>query len=294
MSVFARIAPEQKLHIVQTLQKQGEIVAITGDGVNDAPALRAANVGVAMGLRGTDVAKEAADIVLVDDNFVSITAAIREGRTTFTNVRNAAFFLLSTNGGELLMILIALGLRWDLPLLAAQILWLNLVTDSVQVMGLTFEPGAEDTMRQRPRPLNEGLLPRVLWERVGLSGLVMATVTLALFWWEREQGTSLAAARTVALTTLILFQTFQVANARSAERSFFRMNLLANPLLLVAALGALALHAASLYLPPIQYLLRVEPISLEAWLRCVVCAASIIVVVELHKRLRSTPNPSPA
>jgi magnesium-transporting ATPase (P-type) len=285
-ALYARVAPEQKLRVVRALQDEGEIVAVTGDGVNDAPALKAADIGVAMGRGGTDVAREAADIVLTDDNFVSITAAIEEGRITFDNVRKMVFFLLSTNAAEVVVILAALALGWPLPLLATQILWLNLVTDTLQGTPLAFEPGEPDILRRPPRPLREGIVSRLIWERIGLSAVVLAGGTLALFWWELNNGASLTEAQTVALTTLVLFQAFQAGNARSEWRSLFRMSPFANPLLLLGAVAAVLIHAAALYFPPTQFVLRVEPIGLDAWLRIGLTASTILVAVELHKVLR--------
>ncbi|MFN8661937.1 MAG: HAD-IC family P-type ATPase [Thermomicrobiales bacterium] len=172
-AIYARVAPEQKLRVVQALQA-GEIVAVTGDGVNDAPALKAADIGVAMGRGGTDVAREAADIVLTDDNFVSITSAIEEGRITFDNIRKMVYFLLSTNAAEVVVILAALALGWPLPLLATQILWLNLVTDSLQGVALAFEPGEPDVLLRSPRPIGEGIVSRPIWVRTVLSAVLMA------------------------------------------------------------------------------------------------------------------------
>jgi Ca2+-transporting ATPase len=285
-AIYARVGPEHKLRVVRALQRDGEVVAVTGDGVNDAPALKAADIGVAMGKSGTDVAREAADMVLADDNFVSIAAAVEEGRITFDNVRKVTFFLLSANSAEVLTILIALALEWPLPLLAAQILWLNLVTDSLQVTALAFEPGEPEILRRRPRSPGEGILSRLLWERTGLSALVMGIGTLALYQWELDHTGSEETARTVALTVLVIFQAFQVGNARSEERSLFRMSPWSNRFLFVATAAAVAIHVVALYLPATQYVLRVEPIGFEAWVRVVAVAASILVAVELDKAIR--------
>jgi Ca2+-transporting ATPase len=180
VSIYARVEPEHKLRVVRALQRRGEVVAVTGDGVNDAPALKAADIGIAMGRSGTDVAREAADVVLADDNFVSIYAAVGEGRTTFENVRKVTFFLISTGVAEVITILATLLLRWPLPFLPAQILWLNLVTNGVQDVALAFEPGERDALRRPPRPRSEGVLSRLLWERTVVAGLVMALGTLYL------------------------------------------------------------------------------------------------------------------
>jgi cation-transporting ATPase F len=174
VNVFARVSPEHKLRVVRALQANGETVAVTGDGVNDAPALKAAEVGVAMGKSGTDVAREAADIVLADDNFVSIRNAVEEGRIAFKNVRNATFFLISTGASSILMFLFAVLLGMPMPMLPAQLLWLNLVTNGLQDVAMAFEPGDKGIMRQKPRPRNEGIISALLWERTVIVGLLMA------------------------------------------------------------------------------------------------------------------------
>src|SRR5690606_10415820 len=284
VAVYARAAPEHKLRIVDALKRRGEVVAVTGDGVNDAPALKAAAIGVAMGRSGTDVAREAADIVLADDNFVSIASAVEEGRVAFDNIRKAAFFLISTGAATVLAILVAMLLRWPLLMLPAQLLWLNRVTNGLQDLAMAFEPGEKDVLRRRPRPPGEGILSRVLWWRTGLVGLVMAAGTLAMFWWSRyDQGASVGEARTVALTTMVVFQAFHLGNARAEHESTFRISPLANRFLLISSVAALTVHVGALYLPPTQWLLRVEPISADAWLRLVPVALSIVVVVELEK-----------
>lgn len=286
VSVFARVSPHEKLRIVQALQSHGHVVAVTGDGVNDAPALRAAAIGVAMGRGGTDVAREAADMVLSDDNFVSIVAAIEEGRIAFSNIRKVSFFLISTAAAETLAILVSVWLGWPLLLVPAQILWLNLVTNGVQDLALAFEPGSRDTMRRPPRHPREGILSPMMWERTALVGVVMAAGALLMFRWELDRADSLVAAQSVALSTLVLFNVFQAGNARSVSRSLFSLSPLANPFLFWASVGAVAVHVAALYLPPTQYVLGVEPIGSGAWLRAIVVAASILVVVEAHKAVR--------
>ncbi|GIV06235.1 MAG: ATPase [Fimbriimonadales bacterium] len=286
VNVFARVSPEHKLRVVRALQADGETVAVTGDGVNDAPALRAADVGVAMGKSGTDVAREAADIVLADDNFVSIRNAVEEGRVAFKNVRNATFFLISTGAGSVLMFLCAVLLGLPMPMLPAQLLWLNLVTNGLQDVAMAFEPGDKSIMHQKPRPRDEGIISQLLWERTALVGLLIAIAGLWLFHYEYATTGSLTQAQTVALTTVVLFQNFHVGNARSEFRSAFLLSPLRNPFLLIAAITATAIHALALYLPFTQFLLRVEPIELEAWLRSVLVALSVIIVVELHKWIR--------
>lgn len=286
VSVFARVAPEQKLRIVTLLQESGEVVAVTGDGVNDAPALKAAQVGVAMGRSGTDVAREASDVVLTDDNFTSIVAAVEQGRITFDNIRKVTFFLISTAIATTLAILTTLWAGWPLLMVPAQILWLNLVTSGLQDMALAFEPGERGVLQRRPRRRGEGLLSRLLWERALISAVVMAAGTLWMFHREYLATGSLQHAQTVALTTLVLFQVFQAGNARSDTVSLLRMNPLSNPFLFAATTAALAVHTAALYLPPTQFVLRVEPVPAATWPTMLMVAASLLVVVELHKLAR--------
>jgi P-type Ca2+ transporter type 2C len=282
-SVFARVSPEQKLRIVNAFQSAGHVVAVTGDGVNDAPALKAAQIGIAMGQGGTDVAREAADMVLADDNFVSIVAAIEEGRVTFDNIRKVTFFLVSTGAAELAAILTGVWLQWPLLLLPAQLLWLNLVTNGLQDIALAFEPGGHHVLQRPPRGAREGILSRLLWERTVLAGVVMAAGTLAMFRWELTTTGSLQRAQTVALSTMVVYQVFQAGNARTETTSLFRVRPWSNPFLLIATMAAVGVHVAALYLPATQYILRVEPIEPAAWVRIVVVASTILVAMEAHK-----------
>jgi Ca2+-transporting ATPase len=286
LSIYARVTPEHKLRIVQALQASGEVVAVTGDGVNDAPALKVADLGVAMGRSGTDVAREASDMVLADDNFVSIYAAVEEGRVTFDNLRKVTFFLISTGAAAVLAIIVTLLLRWPLPFLPAQILWLNLVTNGLQDVALAFEPGERDVLARPPRHRREGIISPLLWERTVVTGVVMAAGTLFAFWWELTASGELGRAQTVALTTMVLFQVFHVGNCRSEHRSVFTLSPWSNPFLFVATAAALAVHAAALYLPPTRFILRVEPLDLASWVRMTAVALTIIVAMELHKLLR--------
>jgi Ca2+-transporting ATPase len=286
VSVFARVSPQHKLAIVEALRRLGHTVAVTGDGVNDGPALKAADIGVAMGESGTDVAKEASDMVVTDDNFASIVAAVEEGRVAFDNVRKTTFFLISTGAAAIIAVLASILGRFEAPFVAAQMIWLNVVTNGVQDVALAFEPGEKDVLRRRPRPRGEGVISALLWERTALAGVVMAIGTLALFLHELNARDDLDRARTVALTTMVLFQVFHIGNSRSEHLSAFRKSPFSNRFLFVGTTVALALHVGALHFGPTQYVLRVEPLDTGTWVKMVGVAASVIVAVEVHKLLR--------
>jgi magnesium-transporting ATPase (P-type) len=286
-NVFARVEPLQKLRLVNRLKENNEIVAVTGDGVNDAPALKTAHIGAAMGA-GTDVAKDASDMVITDNDFASVYAAVREGRTAFRNIRMATFFLLSTGAAVILIILSALVAGWPLPLLPAQILWCNVVTNGIADVALAFEPGEQALYDRSPRPPQEGVLNRVLLERLVLVGIWLAVGTLAMFWW-KSGGTeaNLEVARTAALTTLVLFQKVHVFNCRSESLSIFKKSLLKNKLLFIGVLTSLGIHIAALYVPWTQELMRFTPLDAATWGLAIAIALTAIIVNELHKHFRT-------
>ncbi len=285
-AVYARVAPVHKLRIVQQLIKQGEVVAVTGDGVNDAPALKAAHIGVAMGRTGTDVAKEAADIVLSDDNFASIVSAVKEGRIVYDNIKKVTIFLVSCGLGELLAIIATMLLGLPLPYLPAQILWLNLVTNGFQDVALAFEPGEKDVLSRMPRPAGEKILSSLMIQRTIIMGTVMGVGTLLIFYLEFAAGIPLATARTVALTTMVFFQFFQALNCRSETLSVFKMNPLDNPFLFVSIIAAFFARLAVLYVPSLQYVFRTVPLSAPQWGFIALLSTTIPIVVELDKFIR--------
>lgn len=290
--VFARVEPQQKLQIVQSLQRSGYFVAVSGDGANDAPALRAAQVGVAMGQSGTDVARETADIIITDDNFASIVAGVEEGRIAYANVRKVIYLLISTGAAELVLFALALLAGLPLPLLAVQLLWLNLVTNGIQDVALAFEPGEGDELRRPPRAPREPVFNRLMIERVVLSALVMGIVAFTLFSWLLSTGMTVEEARNSTLLLMVLFENVNVFNSRSETRSAFRQNLLRNKLLLVGTVVAQLIHIGAMYTPWISDVLHIEPVSLEHWTTLLIAALSILVVMELykaaHKRFRLT------
>ncbi|MGM0545431.1 MAG: cation-translocating P-type ATPase [Bacteroidota bacterium] len=282
-NIFARVTPEHKFRIVNRLKSAGEVVAVTGDGINDAPALQAAHLGIAMGKSGTDVAREASDMVLSDDNFATITSAIEEGRIVFSNIRKVTFFLLSTAVGELIVIFAAVLMNWPLPFIAVQILWINLVTNGLQDIALAFEPGEPGIIRRKPRPPDEGILTTRLIERLGGVGMVLAAGTLATFWWTYNQYDNLEIAQTAAMTQMVVFQFFHVFNCRSLDRSIFRINFFSNKFLFISVIAALVAHLGVLHIGFMQTIFRTVPLSIEQWLGIVLVGVLVVIGGEIDK-----------
>ncbi len=299
VSVYARVNPEHKLRIVKALQRAGTTVAMTGDGVNDAPALKTADIGVAMGITGTDVSKEAADMVLADDNFASIVAAVEVGRAIFSNIRKFLRYLLSSNIGEVMTMFFgvlladAIGLRAEggsgvvLPLLATHILWINLVTDGAPALALGVDPADAGVMNEPPRPRGEGVITRRMWAGIFFVGAIMAAGTLLVLDASLPGGLiegsgTMRYAQTMAFTTLVFFSLFTVFNARSDERSAF-VGLFSNQWLWGAVLLSLVLQAAVIYIPFLQQAFSTVSLSFGDWLRCAAVASSVLWLRELSK-----------
>jgi len=283
--VFARVEPQQKLDIVNMLQQRGHFVAVTGDGANDAPALRAAHVGVAMGKSGTDLARETAELIITDDNFASIVAGIEEGRVAYANVRKVVFLLISTGAAEIVLFILALLAGLPLPLLAVQLLWLNLVTNGIQDVALAFEPGEGDELRKPPRAPRERIFNPLMIERVVISALLIGALAFLLFQWLLERGYNVDEARNGVLLLMVLFENVQVFNSRSETLSAFRHNPMRNPLLLFGTLAAQGVHIGAMYTPWISDVLRIQPVSPEHWTELLLIALSLLVVMELQKWL---------
>ncbi len=284
IDVFARTSPEHKLKLVSALQERNEIVAMTGDGVNDAPALKRANVGVAMGIKGTEAAKEAAEMVLADDNFVSIARAVEEGRTVFDNIKKAILFILPTNGGEALTIMAAVLLGRVLPVTAPQILWVNMVTAVTLALALAFEPAESDVMRRPPRKPAEPILSAFMWWRISMVSLIMVAVTFGLFIWERENGASIEVARTVAVNALVMLEIFYLFTTRYLKAGVLNWEgLFGNRYVLISIAIVLLLQVTFTYAPLMHTFFKSEAIGVDSWARIILLSSLVLFIVELDK-----------
>ena len=281
--VFARVAPHQKLELVNSARRVGHFVAVTGDGVNDAPALRAANIGVAMGKSGTDVAREAAELVISDDNFATVVAGVEEGRVAYDNVRKVIYLLISTGAAEVVLVGLALLAGLPLPLLAVQLLWLNLVTNGIQDVALAFEPSEGDILSRPARPTSEPIFNRLMIERTIVAALVMGCVGFGAFWWMLRAGWTEAAARNALLLLMVLFENVHLGNCRSETKSALRLSPFRSPILLGGALIAFLLHMGMMFAPLGREILHVEPVSLTTFAGLWALALTVFVVMEIHK-----------
>lgn len=281
--VFARVSPQQKLQIVEAAKNTGHFVAVTGDGVNDAPALRVANLGVAMGKSGTDVAREAAELVISDDNFATIVGGIEEGRVAYDNIRKVIYLVISTGAAEIILVLLAVVTSTPIPLLPAQLLWLNLVTNGIQDVALAFEPSEDSVLERKPRPPGESIFNRIMIERTVIAACLIGGVSFGAFKWLLMAGWNETSARNALLLLMVLFENIHIGNCRSETRSALALSPFKSPILLIGALSAFLLHVISMHLPILQRILRTEPIDLKYWPWLIGLALTVFFVMEFHK-----------
>jgi cation-transporting ATPase F len=286
VAVFARVAPEQKLRLVRALQSRGHVVSMTGDGVNDAPALKQADIGVAMGKGGTDVAREASDMVLTDDNFASIEAAVEEGRGVFDNLTKFIVWTLPTNGGEALTIILAILVGAALPIAPVQILWINMTTAIMLGLMLAFEPKEPGIMDRPPRDPRAPLLSVNIFKRIGLVSLLLVAGGFGMFeWMHQVRGASLAEAQTAAATVFVIGETFYLFNCRSLTKSMFRIGLFTNRPALYGALGMIALQVLFAQTAPMNRLFHTAPLGWDVWGVITLFGLALYVIIEVEKRL---------
>ncbi len=283
--VFARVTPIQKLQIVETLIELGHFVAVTGDGVNDAPALRKAHIGVAMG-SGTDVAKDVSSLIITDDNFASIEAGVEEGRFAYDNVRKVTYLLIATGAAEIILFVLSIIAGTPIPLFAVQLLWLNLVTNGIQDVALAFEAGESGAMKRPPRDPKEGIFDRLMIQQTAIAGLAMGCIAFAVWVYLLKQGYGEFAARNLLLMLMVLLENVHVFNCRSERVSAFRVPLRNNVLLVLGVLVAQGVHIASMYIPAMQGVLHTQPIGFSEWGILLVCALLMLAVMEVFKLLK--------
>ncbi|MCJ9712540.1 HAD-IC family P-type ATPase, partial [Bordetella hinzii] len=291
VDVFARASPEHKLRLVQAMQSRGQVVSMTGDGVNDAPALKRADVGVAMGNKGTEAAKEASDVVLADDNFATIAAAVREGRAVYDNLKKFVLFMLPTNGGEALLVIAAILFQLTLPLTPAQVLWINLVTSSTLGLALAFEPAEPGIMRQRPRPPGDPLLSGFFVWRVFFVSVLMMTGALGLFLWELSDGVDIERARTMAVNAVVMAEMFYLVNSRHIFDSVLnREGLFGNRHVWLAIGACTLLQLMYTYAPFMHAVFGSAPLGRREWLDVMGAGLLVFLGAELEKAvIRHTP-----